>query len=173
MASPTGWTWVWASSGSWIWTGKPGVLQSMGSLTVGHNWATELNWNRREYWVQTLPTLTNEKVAFALRKTVTAWVLTPMWKCHSVSHTRLFLTPRSVSCQAPLSMGFNMHWIWWTGVGSHSLLRWSSWPRDLTRVFWIACRFFTIWSTWESLTAIWLSVNRKLLYKKGATLLSQ
>ena len=42
MASPTGWTWVWASSGSWWWTGKPGVLQSMGSQRVGHDWATEL-----------------------------------------------------------------------------------------------------------------------------------
>ena len=31
MASPTQWTWVWASSGSWWRTGKPGVLQSMGS----------------------------------------------------------------------------------------------------------------------------------------------
>ena len=44
MASPTRWTWVWASSGSWWWTGKPGVLQSMGSQRVGHDWATELNW---------------------------------------------------------------------------------------------------------------------------------
>ena len=42
MASPTWWTWVWASSGSWWWTGKPGVLQSMESQRVGHNWATEL-----------------------------------------------------------------------------------------------------------------------------------
>ena len=31
MASPTPWTWVWASSGRWWRTGKPGVLQSMGS----------------------------------------------------------------------------------------------------------------------------------------------
>ena len=31
MASPTRWAWVWASSGSWWWTGKPGLLQSMGS----------------------------------------------------------------------------------------------------------------------------------------------
>ena len=37
-------TWVWASSGSWWWTGKPGVLQSMGSQRVQHNWATELTW---------------------------------------------------------------------------------------------------------------------------------
>ena len=36
MASQTQWTWVWASSGSWCWTGKPGVLQFMGSQIVGH-----------------------------------------------------------------------------------------------------------------------------------------
>ena len=37
MASPTQWTWVSVSSGSWWWIGKPGVLQSMGSQRVGHN----------------------------------------------------------------------------------------------------------------------------------------
>ena len=40
----TQWTWVWASSRSWWWTGKPGVLQSMGWQIVGCDWATELNW---------------------------------------------------------------------------------------------------------------------------------
>ena len=44
MALPTQWTWVWASSGSWWWTGKPVMLQSMGLQRVGHDWATELNW---------------------------------------------------------------------------------------------------------------------------------
>ena len=44
MASPTWWTWVYVSSGSWWWTGKPGMLQSMGSQRVGHDWVTELNW---------------------------------------------------------------------------------------------------------------------------------
>ena len=44
MASPTQWTWVWVDSGSWRWTGKPGVLQFMGSQRVGHDWVTELNW---------------------------------------------------------------------------------------------------------------------------------
>ena len=43
MASPTLWTWVWVNSESWWWTGRPGMLQSMGSQRVGHNWATELN----------------------------------------------------------------------------------------------------------------------------------
>ena len=44
MASLTQWTWVWVNSGSWWWTGRPGVLQSMGLQRVGHDWATELNW---------------------------------------------------------------------------------------------------------------------------------
>ena len=44
MASLSQWTWFWVSSGSWWWTGKPDVLQFMGSQRVGHNWASELNW---------------------------------------------------------------------------------------------------------------------------------
>ena len=52
MASLTRWTWVWVNSGSWWWTGRPGVLQLMGSQRVGHDWATELNWI--ECWTDTL-----------------------------------------------------------------------------------------------------------------------
>ena len=44
MASPTRWTWVCVNSGSWWWTGRPGMLRFMGSQRVGHDWATELNW---------------------------------------------------------------------------------------------------------------------------------
>ena len=44
MPSPPHWTWIWVSSRSWWWMGKPGVLQSMGSQRAGHNWATKLNW---------------------------------------------------------------------------------------------------------------------------------
>ena len=43
MASPNQWSWVWASSGRWWRTGKPGVLQPMGWQRVGHDWATEQN----------------------------------------------------------------------------------------------------------------------------------
>ena len=43
MASPTLWTWVWVSSRSWWWTGKPGTVKSMGLQIIGHNWETELN----------------------------------------------------------------------------------------------------------------------------------
>ena len=49
MASLTRWTWVWVNSGSWWWTGKPGVLQFMGSQRVGHDWVTELNWKYEDY----------------------------------------------------------------------------------------------------------------------------
>ena len=44
MASSTQWIWVWVNSGSWWWTGRPGVLQSVGSqsLTRLSNW-TEPN----------------------------------------------------------------------------------------------------------------------------------
>ena len=43
MASLTWWTWIWAISAHWWWTGRPGVLQSMGSQRVGHDWVSELN----------------------------------------------------------------------------------------------------------------------------------
>ena len=41
MASLTQWTWIWANSGRWWRTGKPGVLLSTGSQRIGHDWATE------------------------------------------------------------------------------------------------------------------------------------
>ena len=44
MASLTQWTWVRVDSGSWWWTGRPGVLRFMGVQRVGHYWVTELNW---------------------------------------------------------------------------------------------------------------------------------
>ena len=44
MASLTWCAWVWVNSGSWWWTGRPGMLWFMGSQRVGHDWATELNW---------------------------------------------------------------------------------------------------------------------------------
>ena len=44
MASLTRWTWVWVSSGCWWWTGKPGVLQYMGSQRVRCDWVTKLTY---------------------------------------------------------------------------------------------------------------------------------
>ena len=49
MASLTWWAWVWVSSGSWWWTGRPGMLQFMGSQRVRYDWVTELNWTNSKY----------------------------------------------------------------------------------------------------------------------------
>ena len=46
----TQWTWVWINSGSWWWTGRPGVLQTMGSQTAGHSWATEPKGEISQYF---------------------------------------------------------------------------------------------------------------------------
>ena len=62
MVSLTQWTWVWVNSGSWWWTGRPGMLQFAGSQRVRHDWATELNWtdsclensSDREAWQATV-----------------------------------------------------------------------------------------------------------------------
>ena len=50
MASLTRWTWVWVNSGSWWWTGRPGVLRFMGLQSVGHDWATERKWTEPSLW---------------------------------------------------------------------------------------------------------------------------
>ena len=51
MVSLTQWTWLWKNSRSCLWTGRPGVLQSMGLQRVGHAWATELNWTGLSFQV--------------------------------------------------------------------------------------------------------------------------
>ena len=66
MVSLTWWTWVWLNSRSWWWTGRPGVLQSMGSQGVGHDWATELNWTELKFctcWLQIHPVPTIRTLA--------------------------------------------------------------------------------------------------------------
>ena len=52
MASPIQWTWVWASSRSWWWTEKPGMLQSMESKRIRHNWVTKPNCTEALSWKQ-------------------------------------------------------------------------------------------------------------------------
>ena len=54
MGSPAQWTWVWASSVSWRWTGKPGLLQSMGLQRVRHHWTTELRDKDLNIWLKGL-----------------------------------------------------------------------------------------------------------------------
>ena len=53
MASLAQQTWVWVNSKSWWLTGRSGMLHSMVSQRVGHDWVTELNW----YFVNKLNTI--------------------------------------------------------------------------------------------------------------------
>ena len=57
MASPTRWTWAWVSSGSWWWTGRPDLLQSMVSQRVRRDWVTELNWTEALFRASLAPLL--------------------------------------------------------------------------------------------------------------------
>ena len=75
MASQTRWTWIWASSRSWWWAGKLGVLQSMGSQRVGQDWATELN---SLLW----------KLPMASRWALLDFILPVLWSVISMRRTR-------------------------------------------------------------------------------------
>ena len=92
MALLTQWTWVWVSSESWWWTGKPGVLQSMGSQRVGPDWATETELS----WVQTLPFHARGQAALEANYDP----LHPFIPCHSCSTGNhvLWWRPPHVQC---------------------------------------------------------------------------
>ena len=85
MASLTQWTGVWANSGRRWRTGKTGMLQSMGSLSVGHDWATSLSlftfmhWRRK--WQPTPVFLPGESQG---RRSLVG--------CHLWGHTELDMT---------------------------------------------------------------------------------
>ena len=70
MASPTQWTWFWVSSGNWWWTGRPGILQSMGLQRVRHDWATELYW----------PEVSKESTCQFKRHGFDSWVRKIPWR---------------------------------------------------------------------------------------------
>jgi len=92
MASPTQWTWVWVDSGSWWWTGRPGVMRFMGSQRVRHNWATELNWTGTE--------LKNGR----RHSQGNNWQRIQFSSVQSLSRVQLFATPWVAARQASLSI---------------------------------------------------------------------
>ena len=72
MASRTRWMWVRVNSGSWWWTGRPGVLRSVGSQRVGHDWMTELNWTDIIFVIDLSP---------PLNYSPSGWGKTPFLSC--------------------------------------------------------------------------------------------
>ena len=91
MASPTRRTWVWASSRSWWWTGRPGVLQSMGLQRVGHDWATELNWmiNNIEYSISTASSFKIWSNSAEIPPPPVTLFIVMLPKAHLTSHSRM------------------------------------------------------------------------------------
>ena len=90
MASSTQWTWVWVYSGSWWWTGRPGVLLSKGLQRVGHDWATELNWLN---WART-----------CLNQLLKMPVCLPLSQIHRYKDVHIWLAPSSVQTQSSSSL---------------------------------------------------------------------
>ena len=88
MASPAQWTWVWASSRSWWWTGRPGMLQSTVSQRVGLHWTTELNWERQKSACVCAEVLSDSALV---------WLCASLW---------------TAACQALLSLGISRQEYW-------------------------------------------------------------
>ena len=78
MASPTRWAWVWANSGSWWWTGRPGVLRFMGLQRVGHDWTTE----RLSNWTDWVTDWRETVSAVCFKKITRASLVTQWWRIH-------------------------------------------------------------------------------------------
>ena len=108
VASPTQWTRVWVNFGSWWWTGRPGVLQSMGSQRVGHNWATELT----EDYIQYVFILTYLKRNWWI-KIFSIWILRKKLDFTQVFLLTKFHCPRVlILCFLPLQMILSGHQGW-------------------------------------------------------------
>ena len=73
MASLTRWMWVWVNSGSWWWTGRPGVLRFMGSQRVRHDWVTDLIWSDLKAGLQWVSNKKNLGI-FLSKKNLTWWL---------------------------------------------------------------------------------------------------
>ena len=132
MASPTWCTWVWASSGSWWWIGKPGVLQSMGSQRVGHNWTTKLNW----------------ALAVFFPPNISSSACSVVWLCPAIFFDAVDYCPPGSSVDGILLARI----LEWVAISSS---RGSFWLRDWTHVSCVFCIgrwIFYNCTTWE----VWL-----------------
>ena len=142
MALLTRWTWVWTSSRSWWWTGKPGILQSMGSQRVGHDWVMELNWTGdSNVWPVSRTTDSGAHVSF-IQQTLTGCCQEPAivsgcWCYHNSQAYRPALMEPTIywEVQQKCTQGVKGHNIaikgtntlpWWRmkGRGDQLLIRW-------------------------------------------------
>ena len=100
MASLTLWTWVWVNSGSWWWTGRPGMLLFIRSQRVGHDWATELNWTE---WLNWLTGLTPWTLGTSESAQLGGWM--------GIKNKKSFLNLDNLG-----SPGYSKHWLYKLGI---------------------------------------------------------
>ena len=135
MASPTWWTWVWASCRSWWWTGKLGILQSMGSQIVGHDWATE-------DWIESNPfsTLWEKARVGCFKRTASkhvyylGWNRSPAQAGWSPAQVRQALGPGALG--RPRGSGWRGRWEGGSGWGTHVnpwLFHFNVWQNSLPK----------------------------------------
>ena len=128
MASSTQWRWVWVNSGSWWWTGRPGVLQSMGHKEL--DTAEQLNWTEG---------LPGDSVVKNPPAIIGMWVRSLCMFCGFW----LFVIPWAIT-----SPGCSVHGIFQAGIldwVAISSSRGSSQPKDWTQVSYVSAlagRFF-------------------------------
>ena len=109
MTLTTQWTWVWVSSRSWWWTGKPGMLQSMGSQRVVHDWMTELKWKNFKFMLIGLSSLNSSGYTLSLSNS--SLVNTPH-RLSSCNHIQLHIQTSIISllyfhiCWSMTSFGY-------------------------------------------------------------------
>ena len=95
MASRTRWMWVSVNSGSWWWTGRPGMLRFMGLQRVGHNWAIDLIWCNIVLYSIGL---------YFHHQTHHNWALFPLW-LSLLFLLKLYLCSSPVAYWAPTNLG--------------------------------------------------------------------
>jgi len=150
MASPTRWTWIWVNSGSWWWTGRPGVLRFIGSQRVGHDWATVLNWwclKKNSWKDKTMQYLLVEQILWGYE-----FLDFYFQDKHCVSHSvgTDSLQPHGLLCNLPGSIVHGILQARILGSVAMPFSRGSFYTRNQTLVSWISGRFFTVWGTREA-----------------------
>ena len=125
------WPWGWGSSGSWWWAGKPGVLQSIRSQRVGHDWATELNWtgalnrqilidlkpgnkNSVSVWSCTLVVLSPLTRAPCISLKICFYQITGKYFVVIANHLASMLFPVPISTASQLHLTFTLKGTWYT-----------------------------------------------------------
>ena len=145
------WTWIWASSGSWWWAGRPGVLQSMGLQWVRHDWSSELNW---------VFIIRCNYSGFLLKAWGASWDYLP-FVCVLSHFTHIWLFCDPMNCSQP---GSSVH-----GLSQIRILEWialpssreSFWPMSLMSAA-LAGGFLTTNDTreaWSPFYEPWISVS--------------